>query len=92
MKAFKNKLILVLLVLLILIVVIPLIVFLILARQKDQPGGHIPSPIIALLPERVTYWPVNSCDVLAFPSSRTASYDMLIVTIPHSVPIQLLPD
>lgn len=61
MRLFRSKRALVLLglLVLILIVVIPLIVFLVLAEQKEHiPGG-------------AKLWPVISCNVPAFASSAT---------------------
>ncbi len=74
MKRGKNKLILVFLGSLILIVVIPLVVFLVVAQQKEQrPGELTPGPMITRLPGGGTSWPVISRDVPAFASSGTAS-------------------
>jgi lysophospholipase L1-like esterase len=76
-RLLQNKIALVLLGLLILIVVIPLIVFLVLAQQKEHmPGGVTLTPRINQTPGEATAWPIISRNVPAFASSGSypASY------------------
>ena len=74
MRLFRNTRALVLLglLVLILIVVIPLIVFLILAEQKQHmPGRLTPTPRTSQIPGGAQSWPVISRNVSVFASSAT---------------------
>lgn len=74
MRLFRNTRALVLLglLVLILIVVIPLIVFLILAEQKQHvPGRLTPTPRVSQTPRGAQSWPVISRSVPVFASPAT---------------------
>jgi hypothetical protein len=74
MRLFQNTRALVLLglLVLILIVVIPLIVFLVLAGQKEHmPGRLTPTPRVSQTPGGALSWPIISRNVPVFASSAT---------------------